>query len=232
MNSTFANGIKIYSFKNRRELIHFAAKEKKCLIAVNAEKILNATDQLRELINKNIGYADGIGAVWSLKRKGFKNTIKIPGCELWYDITKFFYKNKSFYFVGAQKHVIEKTVIKLKSTFPEINILGYRDGYIKSKREKEVLIIEITSKKPDIVFVAMGSPKQELLIQEMQKHHEAIYQGLGGSFDVYTGNVKRAPSWWVKNNLEWAYRLIKEPIRIKRQFKLLIFFFYLIINRL
>ena len=85
------------------------------------------------------------------------------------------------------------------------------------------MITDIKLKKPDIVFVAMGSPKQELLMEEMQEVHPAIYQGLGGSFDVYTGNVKRAPSWWVDHNLEWAYRLIKEPARIKRQIHLIRF---------
>ena len=74
-----------------------------------------------------------------------------------------------------------------------------------------------------VVFVAMGSPKQELLMEEISMKHPAIYQGLGGSFDVYTGNVKRAPKWWVDHNLEWAYRLVKEPSRIKRQIHLVRF---------
>ena len=69
----------------------------------------------------------------------------------------------------------------------------------------------------------MGSPKQELLMEEMSKLHTAIYQGLGGSFDVYIGKVERAPKWWVKHNLEWAYRLIKQPSRIKRQVHLVKF---------
>ena len=69
----------------------------------------------------------------------------------------------------------------------------------------------IAALKPNVVFVAMGSPSQELLMEEMQRHHKATYLGLGGSFDVYTGETKRAPSWWLQNNLEWAYRLIKQP---------------------
>lgn len=69
----------------------------------------------------------------------------------------------------------------------------------------------------------MGSPKQELLMEEMMERHAAIYQGLGGSFDVYTGNVKRAPKWWVNHDLEFAYRLIKQPSRIKRQIHLVKF---------
>lgn len=60
-------------------------------------------------------------------------------------------------------------------------------------------------------------------MEEMAERHKAVYQGLGGSFDVYTGNVERAPQWWVRHNLEWAYRLVKEPVRIKRQIHLVRF---------
>lgn len=79
-----------------------------------------------------------------------------------------------------------------------------------------------------MVFVAMGSPKQELLMEEIQHRHKAIFQGLGGSFDVYTGHVERAPKWWVNHNLEFAYRLLKEPKRIKRQIHLIKYAWWLI----
>jgi UDP-N-acetyl-D-mannosaminouronate:lipid I N-acetyl-D-mannosaminouronosyltransferase len=232
MNQTTVNGLKIYSFSTRNDLINFVANEKKSLIAINAEKILHATEQTCELINQNIGYADGIGAVWALKKTGFKNTIKIPGCELWLDIITHLYQTKSFYLVGAKEEVIQQTVEKLKNEFPGINIIGYRNGYINTKEEQQQLVHTIATQKPDIVFVAMGSPKQELLMQEMQETHQAIYQGLGGSFDVYVGNVERAPKWWVKNNLEWAYRLVKQPSRIKRQIHLVRFFWLLLFNKI
>lgn len=86
--------------------------------------------------------------------------------------------------------------------------MGYRNGYLKEENAEEKLIEDIARKKPDVVFVAMGSPKQELLMERIQKCHPAIFQGLGGSFDVYTGHVQRAPKWWVNHNLEFAYRLI------------------------
>ncbi|WP_303925492.1 WecB/TagA/CpsF family glycosyltransferase [Draconibacterium sediminis] len=231
MNKVSLNGVITYSFNSRSDLIELASQKKKSLIAINAEKILNATEQSRSLINKNIGYTDGVGAVWALKRKGFKETIKIPGCELWLDIITKFHESRSFYLVGAKEEVIVATIEKLQREYPGINILGYRNGYVQSIDEQEKLIETITKLKPDIVFVAMGSPKQELIMQEMQEHHSAIYQGLGGSFDVYVGNVERAPKSWVKNNLEWAYRLIKQPRRIKRQIHLVRFAFNVIIGR-
>ena len=232
MKSVYLNGVNTFAPKSRQDLINHALDHKKILVAVNAEKILHATAQSRNIINRNLGYPDGIGAVWALQKKGFKKTVKIPGCELWLDIIAHTYKNKSFYLVGCKQQVIDETVKQLKKEFKGIKILNYRNGYIKNEQEKINLIENIKTLKPDVVFVAMGSPKQELLMEEMQKSHQATYQGLGGSFDVYTGYVGRAPQWWVKFNLEWAYRLIKQPSRIKRQIHLLRFIVLLKLNKL
>ena len=221
MDKISIDGVNIFPFSSRDELIKYVDNNKAMLIAVNAEKILHANDQTREIINNNIGYCDGIFTVQALKQKGANNVVKIPGCELWLDIVKHFENTKSFYLVGAKQEVIEAAVSKLKTEYPNINLVGYRNGYIKNDEDRTALINDIAQKKPDVVFVAMGSPKQELLMGEMQQRHKAIYQGLGGSFDVYTGNVKRAPKWWVDHKLEFAYRLFKEPSRIKRQLPLL-----------
>ena len=225
-NRVELNGVKVHPFKSFDELLNYVTGRKGILVAINAEKILHATDQTRSIINRNIGYCDGIGAVMALNKRGYKDVAKIPGCELWLKIISALYKEgKSFYLVGGKPEVIEATVAKLKDQFAGINISNYRDGYIKSDEEKQLLIEDIANKKPDVVFVAMGSPKQELLMEEMSQKHQAIYQGLGGSFDVYTGTVERAPEWWVKHNLEWAYRLIKQPSRIKCQIHLVRFWF-------
>ncbi|WP_296313616.1 WecB/TagA/CpsF family glycosyltransferase [Winogradskyella sp. UBA3174] len=231
MKFEILNGVKTYAPNSREQLISYAVKHHKIMVAVNAEKILHATDESRTIINRNLGYPDGIGAVWALQKKGYKSTVKIPGCELWLDVIETYYKSKSFYLVGGKQDVINTTVQKLKSDFEGITICNYRDGYLKTDDEIEMLIEDIVKHKPDVVFIAMGSPKQELLMERIQKHHIAVYQGLGGSFDVYTSNVKRAPQWWVKNNLEWAYRLVKQPSRIKRQIHLLRFFINLHLNK-
>lgn len=224
MKKVSLNGVKVYPFTSHEELLAYVSRHKGILVAINAEKILHATDQTRSIINRNMGYCDGIGAVMALKKKGYKSVIKIPGCELWLKIIAMTYQEgKSYYLVGGKQEVIEQTVLKLKKDFPGIQIVNYRNGYIKTDEERNALINDVEEKKPDVVFVAMGSPKQELLMEEMAERHEAIYQGLGGSFDVYTGNVKRAPKWWVDHNMEWAYRLVKEPVRIKRQIHLVRF---------
>lgn len=230
---TLNNGVQVYPFSSFEELLGFAIEQKKILVAINAEKILHATDQTRGIINRNIGYCDGTGAVMALKRHGVKNAVKIAGCELWLKIISALYpQGKTFYLIGSKPEVIEKTVSGLRSEFPGINIVGYRDGYIKSEEEKDALINDIVEKKPDVVFVAMGSPKQELLMEEISARHQALFQGLGGSFDVYVGTVKRAPKWWVDHNLEFAYRLIKQPSRIMRQIFLVNFYFKLLTGRI
>lgn len=217
------NGVKVFPFSSFSDLLEYVDGHKGILVAINAEKILHATPLTRDIINRNIGYCDGAGAVMALKKKGY-NAVKLPGCELWLKIIASTYQEgKSFYLVGGKQEVIDATVKKLKSEFEGINILNYRNGYIKSDEERKALIDDISEKKPDVVFVAIGSPKQELLMEEMSEKHKAIYQGLGGSFDVYTGKVKRAPKWWIDHNLEFAYRLIKQPSRIKRQIHLVKF---------
>lgn len=227
------NGVKINPFASFSELLDHVVHHKGILVAINAEKILHATPQTRDIINRNIGYCDGIGAVMALRRHGQKQAVKLPGCELWLKIIAALYKDgKRFYLVGSKQEVIEATVAKLKQEFAGIDIVGYRNGYIKTEEERKALIDDIAARRPDVVFVAMGSPKQELLMEEMSERHPAIYQGLGGSFDVYTDYVKRAPQWWVRHNLEFAYRLIKQPSRIKRQIHLVRFWLLVKLGRI
>lgn len=230
-NRVELNGIEVYPFTSFKEIIDFADKEKGLLVAVNAEKVTKATNETRNIINSNIGYADGAGVMVAMKRKGHENVIRIPGCELWLEIIKKFQSEKSFYLVGGKQEVIDETVAKLKKDYPLIQILGYRNGYIKNAQERQELIEDIITKKPDVVFIAMGSPKQELLMSELMSKHQAIYQGLGGSFDVYTGRVKRAPKWWREHNLEFLYRFLKQPQRYKREYYRLKFLFWLVIGK-
>ena len=232
MEKISLNGVEVLPFTSEAQLMDYADTHKGILVAINAEKILHATDATRSIINRNMGYCDGAGAMMALKKKGIKNVCKMPGCELWLKIVGRYYSSKTFYLVGGKQEVIEATVEKLRREFPGIRIVAYRNGYLRTDLERQALISDVAEKKPDVVFVAMGSPKQELLMEEMMEKHRAIYQGLGGSFDVYTGNVKRAPRWWVSHNLEFLYRLLKEPRRIKRQVPLIRFAWNLMRNRL
>ncbi|MBO4961665.1 MAG: WecB/TagA/CpsF family glycosyltransferase [Flavobacteriales bacterium] len=210
------NGVNIFPFASEDQVIEYVDKHKGILVALNAGKIGRSSDVMRKMINENIGYADGMAAVMALKKKGAKNVVRIPGCELWLKIIEKKYRDSTFYLVGGSNAVIEETISRLKNDYKGINIVGYREGFIKSDGERETLINDVVEKKPDVVFVAMGTPKQELLMKEMSNRHSAIYQGLGGSFDVYTGRVERAPLWLRKLNLEGPHRVFKDPKKIKR----------------
>lgn len=233
MDYISVRGVNIFPFSSPDQLIEYVDRRKGILVAINAEKILHANDMTRGIINRNIGYCDGAGAMLALRRKGHANACKIAGCDLWLKIVSAFYKSKSFYLVGGRQNVIDDTVRKLQQDFKGINIVGAHNGYFDSDNEMLQVIDDIAAKRPDVVFVAMGSPKQELFMEQMQQSHsQAIYQGLGGSFDVYTGHVARAPQWWIDHNLEFAYRLIRQPSRIKRQIQLLKYAWWLVAGKI
>lgn len=192
-------------------------------VAVNPEKVLKAIDdsETKKIINEaQFPYADGIGVVKALQQKKGKKLCRIAGCELWLEVLKRSSQfNSRVLLVGAKPEVVEKTNAYL--TTNGVNVVGYMSGYFKNTQE----VFDLASSvKPDIVIAALGSPKQEKLIKMlMLEHQNAFFMGVGGSFDVLTGNVNRAPKGWQKLNLEWLYRMLKEPRRIFRQAKLLKF---------
>lgn len=226
------NGIIVNGFRSWDELLDYVDRDRRIYVAINAEKIIAAPDEVREMINRNVGYCDGIGAVKALKRKGLKDIVRLPGCELWLKIIERYHRDWKFYIIGASPEVHEATVRKLREQYPGINIVGHRDGYIKDDAAREALIADVAEKRPDAVFVAMGSPKQERLMGEMQQRHQAVYVGLGGSYDVYTGAVKRTPRMWQKLNLEFMYRLVRQPSRWRRQLNYIPFLYRLYTGKL
>lgn len=230
MNSVIVNGFKIH-VGNSQSLINHALKTKGILLALNTEKIYSENVLIKSLSQKEIGYPDGIGAVWACRRKGFVEAKKIPGSELWLDIIKFTENEKSVFIIGSTQNVIESTILKLKKEFPNIILVGYRNGYLQGYEKKE-LKETISKLKPDIIFVAQGSPRQEYLMQELRQCHHALYMGLGGSLDVYTGRINRAPKILRKFGFEWLYRSFKEPKRIRGQLVFLPYMYKLIFNRL
>ena len=230
IEKTTLRNIVTYAFPNRADFLDYIADKKKILVAVNAEKILKDEPKLQKIINENIGYSDGVGAVMALKQKGLE-AVKIPGSEFWLDIVGRYYKERTFYLLGSTQEVIESTVRRLKNEFPEINIVGYRNGFL-DEAAKEALKTTLITEKPDIVFVAQGTPRQEYLMDELIKIHPALYMGLGGSFDIYSGTKKRAPKFFLDWHLEWLYRLLKEPTRFGRQLVLVKFLVLLKTGRL
>lgn len=223
------NKRKIFPFRDKNQFLNQILKYDGILIAIGAEKLLVDDPELISIINENIAYCDGVGAVYALKRKGVI-AAKIPGAYFWLDVVKEYYKTKTFYLLGAKENVLDKTLEKLKSEFPNINIVGSRDGYYS---DEDAVCKDIIAKKPDVVFVALGSPKQEYLMNNILKEHPALYMGLGGSFDLYTGKAKLVPPWWNKIfKWEGLYRLFNDITNIKRikRHKIIFKYFSYIIN--
>lgn len=228
MEKVRLRGLEVYPFNDADALIDFADARKGILVAVNALKIANADSVTTPIINNNISYCDGAGAVMAMRSKGVKSATKIAGCELWLKIIDRWHDSRTFYIIGASPDVHARVIDKLRSEYPGIRIVGHRDGYIRTPEERQALIDDVARTAPDVVLVAMGSPKQEILMADMLARHRAIYQGLGGSYDVYVGAVPRAPKWWIDHNLEFAYRLLRQPKRIGRNLKYIPFVWWLL----
>lgn len=193
--------------------------EKKFIITVNPEIVMKSYDNAdikNMLLNdNNILVPDGISIIKKAKKYNINIKERITGVDISSKALEICNKNKkSIYLFGAKKEVIKGLVSKIKKDYPNINILGYSDGYVS---DKDKIMKEIISLSPDLVLVALGVPSQELLINKyIEKAKKGIFIGVGGTFDVLSGNKKRAPKLFIKLNLEWFYRIICEPKRLKR----------------
>lgn len=158
---------------------------------------------------------DGIGIIRGGKTLGYKFDERIPGVEICEALLKYANKEKkSLYLYGAENSVLDALVRRIKKEFGGIVLKGYTDGYVK---ERDSVFQDIIEMKPDIVLVALGTPAQELLIhRHFNPDRPGLYMGVGGSFDVLSGCKKRAPAFFLKYNLEWLYRITREPKRLKR----------------
>ena len=218
--------VQVSAFADMAQLLKFIVKDDGSVyagsaIAINPEKVLTAmrnADIAQVIRAADIRYADGIGVVKVMRKRLGKTVQRIPGCELWQQLMLRAAQYKvPVFIVGAKPEVNQQTADKLRGQ--QVNLVGAVDGYFT---DEAALIAQIKQSGARIVSVAMGSPKQELLIQRIRvQHPECFYMGVGGTYDVFTGNVKRAPALWCKLNLEWAYRLLSQPSRIGRQLGLL-----------
>ncbi|NDJ82666.1 WecB/TagA/CpsF family glycosyltransferase [Vibrio campbellii] len=189
-------------------------------VAVNAEKIVSSYEKAEVkniLESATIRYPDGAGVSLVMSKRGCPSA-RIPGCDLWLELMKGSAPlGVPVFIVGAKPEVNQQTVDKLKQEL-NVNVVDSCDGYFKDEAE---LIERIKQSQAKVVTVALGSPRQENFINKCREvYPEAFYMGVGGTYDVFTDRVKRAPQWAQKYNLEWFYRLACQPTRITRQLKL------------
>ena len=193
----------------------------KTLIAVNPEKIIKAqTDPhlLRFLQNAGLLIPDGIGAVAAARILNGVVLSRVPGAELMPAICeRSVKKGYKLFLLGANPEVNSRAVAVLNKRYPGINIVGSQHGYY-SENEITEIIMKINDSLADVLFIALGSPSQELWMEKyLPQLNVKVCQGVGGTFDVITGNIKRAPLLFRKLNLEWFYRLVSQPNRLLRQ---------------
>ena len=214
---------RLYSDGNERfcnQLENKLSKNKKTfVITANPETFMlsEKDNELRKMLldKKVILVPDGIGVVKAGRMLGFNIKERIAGVDIATNLFEIANKlHKSVYLFGAKQEVIDLMKDVINDKYPNAILLGTTNGYVK---DKDKVFSKIVDLKPDIVLVALGIPQQEKLIYKfLDKFDKGIFVGVGGSFDVLSGNKKRAPKLFIKLNLEWLYRIICEPKRIKR----------------
>ncbi len=213
------------SMQETLQKVDYAIKQKKQLhhTVVNAGKIVAMQEDvdLRKSVNEaNIINADGQAVIWASKilRKPLKE--RVAGVDLMGNLVEMAAKKGyKIYLLGAKEEVVTRLVNIYEDKFGKDLIAGFRNGYFK-KEEEEEIVNDIIESKAQMLFVAISSPFKENFLY---RHREALRQvnfimGVGGSFDVYAGEVKRAPIWMQKIGMEWFFRFIQEPKRMWRRY--------------
>ncbi len=201
----------------------------------NTEIVMEASNDnelLKILKDSDLCIPDGIGLIYASKIQKLGLIERIPGVDLMKKILEYGDINRnSIYILGGKPGVAKIACENIKNTFSSIRIVGYNDGYFKQE-EEEKIIKEINDVKPDMLFLALGAPRQEKWIYKHRSSLNAKFaMGVGGSVDVWAGTVKRAPVIFQRLGLEWFYRLLKEPWRYKRMLALPKFMIKVILQR-
>lgn len=202
---------------------HLAKQQKAFVVTANPEIVMKAKEdeQYKNVIDQATYItADGIGVVKAAQLLNKPIPERVTGYDTMLDLLQLAEeKQYSIYLLGGQEETLKKAMSKIQENHPKIKIVGQRNGYFdwnNNTIQKEILLT-----KPDLIFVALGVPKQEMWIaQNLPAFEKGVCLGVGGSFDVIAGTVERAPEIWQKANLEWFYRLIKQPSRWRRMLAL------------
>ena len=192
------------------------------LMGVNADKIneLNKNPQLKTIVNGcGVINADGASVVLASRFLGKPLPERVAGIDLMQRLLELSnQKGYSVYFLGARQEIVEEMVMILRNQYPKLIIKGFRNGYFR-REDWNLIAEEVRVCSPDIVFVGITSPLKEYLVDYLQSQHlDRVFMGVGGSFDVLSGKIPRAPKWMQKLNLEWLFRVLQEPKRLFKRY--------------
>lgn len=193
--------------------------KKTFVVTANPETFMisEKNEDVRKMLldKETVMVPDGIGVLKAGKKIGYNIEERITGIDIANELLKFGNEQKkSIYLFGSKQEVIDSMKIVIKEQYPNLKLVGTSNGYVT---DKDKVFDEIVKLEPDIVLVALGIPLQEMLIyKHLNRFKKGIFVGIGGSFDVMSGMKKRAPKIFIKLNLEWLYRIMKEPKRFKR----------------
>ena len=193
--------------------------KKTFVVTANPETFMisEKNEDVRKMLldKETVMVPDGIGVLKAGKKIGYNIEERITGIDIANELLKFGNEQKkSIYLFGSKQEVIDLMKKVIKEQYPNLKLVGTSNGYVT---DKDKVFDEIVKLEPDIVLVALGIPLQEMLIyKHLNRFKKGIFVGVGGSFDVMSGMKKRAPKIFIKLNLEWLYRIMKEPKRFKR----------------
>jgi N-acetylglucosaminyldiphosphoundecaprenol N-acetyl-beta-D-mannosaminyltransferase len=189
---------------------------------VNAAKIVNMRrdEQLRsDVLSSDVILADGMSVVWASRLLRRPLPERVTGIDLMFGLFELaIRKGYRVYCLGASDEVLGKVVETLRTQYPRLQVAGFHNGYFK-QHEEQAVAEDILRGQPDILLVAITSPKKEQFLARWSKLIQVpVCHGVGGSFDVMAGKVQRAPAGWQRLGMEWAYRLVQEPGRLWRRY--------------
>lgn len=190
---------------------------------INAGKVVlmqNDRELFESVVAADLINADGQAIVWASKLLGNKICERVAGIDLMVNLVEYAYKNdRKVYFFGAKEEVVKKVVDIYSNKFSSEIIAGYRNGYFEESEQEEIAK-DISQSGANILFVAISSPTKEIFLSKYKEVLGSVnfIMGVGGSFDVVSGKVKRAPVWMQRSGLEWFYRLIQEPGRMWKRY--------------
>ena len=206
-------------------------------VVVNVDKIVKANRNpgLKRVINDcSLINVDGMPVVWASRLLGKPLKERVTGIDLFCNLIELSEKRRwRVFLLGAQEEVVRKVVAVFKDKYPRLDIVGYRNGYWNADEEQSI-VEYVRDKKPDLLFVAISSPKKEKFLGLHQQFMKVPFSmGVGGTFDVVAGITRRAPRWIQNTGLEWFYRFLQEPRRMfHRYFVEDVYFFWLLAKEL